>query len=77
MPRNCPVEPGNYSALNVTFVDETTTDDEGLAIIATVMRGPIPNGVFRHVFKAHTKRDPDAGTAWFEFEMHDKMGENF
>lgn len=75
MPKKCPFQAGKYSAFNVTVVDEL----ENIAaykIVQQITPASLPNGVYRHLLKIHTRQDSIGFMLIWHTEIYDKMGEN-
>lgn len=75
LPRKCPVAPGKYSAVNVTVVDEIEDTSGSGKMIEQITPGKLPNGVYRHLVRVHTREDPDGFMLFWHVEIHHRMGE--
>lgn len=74
--RRCPVAPGKYSAVNITVVDEIEDNTGSAKMIEQITPGKLPNGVYRHLVRLHSREDPDGFMLYWHVEIHHRMGED-
>lgn len=76
LPTKCPIKPGKYYSENVTVFDENKQSFGASNILQKLTIGELPNGVYRHVVKLSTIKDPVGFVLYWHVEIHNAMGAN-
>lgn len=88
MPHQCPLLPGNFSAIDIKLVESEKDDmsktakqnqEKSMGIIGEVLRSvtPIlPNGFYKYVCHVGTELEEVAASISFVFQLQYRMGED-
>lgn len=76
MPKKCPIESGKYYANNVTIVNNIDLNFTRPEETSQFLGPSFPNGVYRHVLRMFTDKDPVGFTLYWHIDRYDSMGED-
>lgn len=72
----CPIEPGNYTAYNVTAIDNRQGNDVAQELWKAITPVPFPNGLYRHLLQFSTDGDKNGVTFYWHVKIDQPMNEN-